>query len=47
MFTSFMNEAVEKEAIAAGCSRVLSKSDSYNMLVENIERLLPGGPRSE
>jgi len=41
MFTSFKTPQLEKEALAAGCNAVLSKSDHQDRLFENIHRLLP------
>ena len=40
MFTSFNTPSLESEAIAAGCTAVVSKSEHQQMLLENIERLL-------
>jgi two-component system response regulator NreC len=40
MFTSFKTPSLESEAIAAGCTAVVSKSEHQQMLFENIERLL-------
>jgi DNA-binding NarL/FixJ family response regulator len=41
LFTSFKTQQLEKEALAAGCNAVLSKSDHQDRLFENIHRLLP------
>jgi DNA-binding NarL/FixJ family response regulator len=41
MFTSFKTPQLEKEALAAGCDAVLSKSDHQGRLFDNIHRLLP------
>jgi two-component system, response regulator YesN len=41
MFTGFKTPQLEKEAIAAGCNAVVSKSEHQQMLFDNIQRLLP------
>jgi DNA-binding NarL/FixJ family response regulator len=40
MFTSFKTPQLEKEALAAGCNAVVSKSEHQQLLFDNIERLL-------
>ena len=40
MFTGFKTPQLEKEAIAAGCNAVISKSEHQQMLFDNIHRLL-------
>lgn len=49
MFTSFKTPQLEREAIAAGCNAVISKSEHQQMLFDNIQRLLahPGFHRNE
>lgn len=39
MFTGFKTPQLEKEAIAAGCNAVISKSEHQQRLFENIHRL--------
>ena len=39
MFTTFKNQSVEKEAIAAGCAGVISKSEVH-LLFRSIQHLL-------
>lgn len=44
MFTSLKIPKLEREAIAAGCNAVISKSEHQQMLFDNIQRLLaPAG----
>jgi DNA-binding NarL/FixJ family response regulator len=40
MFTSFKAPGLEKQAIEAGCTAVVSKTEPQERLVENIERLV-------
>jgi DNA-binding NarL/FixJ family response regulator len=40
MFTSFKTAQLEKEALAAGCNAVVSKSEHQQLLFDNIQRLL-------
>jgi DNA-binding NarL/FixJ family response regulator len=40
MFTGFKTPSLESEAIAAGCTAVVSKSEHQQILFEKIERLL-------
>jgi two-component system chemotaxis response regulator CheY len=40
MFTSFATPMLAKEAAAAGCTAVVSKSDSQQLLIDSIHRLL-------
>jgi DNA-binding NarL/FixJ family response regulator len=40
MFTGFKTPSLESEALAAGCTAVVSKSEHQQMLFESIERLL-------
>jgi DNA-binding NarL/FixJ family response regulator len=40
MFTSFKTPQLEKEALAAGCNAVVSKSEHQQMLFDHIQRLL-------
>jgi DNA-binding NarL/FixJ family response regulator len=40
MFTGFKTPQLEKEALAAGCNAVVSKSEHQQMLLDNIHRLL-------
>jgi CheY-like chemotaxis protein len=44
MFASFKTPQLEREAMAAGCNAVVSKSEHQQMLLDNIQRLLaPAG----
>ncbi|MGH9514584.1 MAG: response regulator transcription factor [Terriglobales bacterium] len=40
MFTGFKTPQLEKDALASGCSAVVSKSDHQHLLFDNIHRLL-------
>jgi putative two-component system response regulator len=40
MFTGFKTPQLEKDALAAGCSAVVSKSEHQQLLFDNIHRLL-------
>ena len=40
MFTSYKTPNLEKEALAAGCAAVLSKSDSQDLLIDRVHNLL-------
>lgn len=40
MFTGFKTPQLEKDALAAGCNAVVSKSEHQQMLFDNIDRLL-------
>jgi DNA-binding NarL/FixJ family response regulator len=42
MFTTFKNPILEKEAVAAGCAGVISKSEVH-LLFRSIRHLLKGG----
>ena len=40
MFTGFKTPQLEKDALASGCSAVVSKSEHQQLLFDNIHRLL-------
>jgi DNA-binding NarL/FixJ family response regulator len=40
LFTSFKTPGLEKQAIEAGCTAVVSKTEPQERLVENIKRLV-------
>jgi DNA-binding NarL/FixJ family response regulator len=40
MFTSYKTPNLEKEAVAAGCAAVFSKSDSQDLLIDRVQELL-------
>ena len=46
MFTSFKTPQLEKEAMAAGCNAVVSKSDHHDRLFDNIYQLLARNDRN-